>query len=273
MTDLTKTVDRACSRLIAAGIESPAVGIILGSGLGGLADAVEDPVRVPTGSVPGLPPPTVKGHEGVVVGGTLDGVPVVLLKGRAHAYEGHAPAVLGLPARILCALGIRALVLTNAAGAVNPAFRPGDLMLIRDHVNLLGFSPLEGPNVEAWGPRFPDMSHVYPGSLRLAAEVVAETLGLQLVEGVYAACRGPQYETPAEVRMLSKLGIDAVGMSTVPEAIIAAHMGVPVLGISLISNAAAGLAGTSLSHADVLEAAERSGQDLADLVTGMLTDL
>jgi purine-nucleoside phosphorylase len=156
---------------------------------------------------------------------------------------------------------------------VNPAFQAGDLMLIRDHVNLLGCSPLEGPNVDAWGPRFPDMSHVYPGSLRLAAAERAEALGLRLVEGVYAACRGPQYETPAEVRMLSKLGIDAVGMSSVPEAIVAAHMGVPVLGISLISNAAAGLSGAPLSHADVLEAAERSGQDLARLVTAMLGGL
>jgi purine-nucleoside phosphorylase len=196
-----------------------------------------------------------------------------MLKGRLHTYEGHALPVAGLPARILCALGIRVLVVTNAAGGIDPSFLPGDLMLVRDHINLLGGSPLEGVHVEEWGPRFPDMSRVYPGPLRDTARTVAESMGIALREGVYAAVRGPQYETPAEVRMLGILGADAVGMSTVPESIVAAQMGVGVLGISLIANAAAGLSPEPLKHEEVLEIAGRAGERLGGLIERLVPAL
>lgn len=263
-------VAAAAERIAALGIRPPAAALILGSGLGHVADAVEGAVRLPASAIPGYPRSTVEGHEGTFVFGSLGGTPVAVLKGRIHGYEGHAAPVTGLPARILCALRPESLILTNAAGGVNRDFRPGDLMLVSDHLNLTGRSPLEGPNLDALGPRFPDMTAVYPAALRNKAREQAVALGLELRQGVYAQLPGPQYETPAEIRMLRILGADAVGMSTVPEAIVAAHMKVPVLGISLISNLAAGMSGQPLSHAEVLAAAESAGRRLGELLVSLL---
>ena len=253
-----------------AGLPPPTIGIILGSGLGGLTDALERGVRVPTREIEGYPPSTIEGHKGEFHFGLLEGRSVAMLKGRIHVYEGHDLQTAGLPARILCGLGIRRLIITNAAGGANPEFVQGDIMLISDHLNLLCGSPLEGPNVPSWGPRFPDMTRPYPENLRKLAWKTAREHALHLHEGVYAAVRGPQYETPAEVRMLRTLGADAIGMSTVPEVIVAAHMKVPVLGISLIANPAAGLSKKPLSHRDVLAAGTRAQTSLKTLVRGVV---
>jgi purine-nucleoside phosphorylase len=229
------------------------VGLILGSGLGALADAVEDGVRVPFADVPGFAPPTVAGHSGLVVAGRLAGAPVIALQGRYHLYEGHGAAMIVRPVRALLALGVRTLIITNAAGGANPRFVPGDLMVIEDHINLLWQNPLTGA-VRAGETRFPDMSEPYDRQLQRLALDEALAAGVPMVRGVYCAVAGPSYETPAEVRMLRALGADAVGMSTVPEVIVARAAGARVLGISLISNAAAGLTGAPLSHDEVVAA-------------------
>ena len=203
----------------------PHVGVILGSGLGGLADQLDERVEIPYGEIPGWPVSTAVGHAGVLVLGTVDGVPVAVLKGRAHLYEGIGAdrAVFGV--RVLARLGVRALVVTNAAGAIDESLRPGQLVLISDHVNLLGMSPLVGPNDDALGPRFPDMSDAYDPVLRARAREAAAALGLELAEGVYGAWLGPQFETPAEIRFMRAIGCDLAGMSTAPEVIAARHLG------------------------------------------------
>jgi purine-nucleoside phosphorylase len=266
-------VQEVGARLREAGAPPPAVGVILGSGLGGLADAVEGPAVVDLASVEGWPRSSVEGHAGRLVAGTIGETPVWLAQGRVHLYEGHDLVAAGLPARLLCAQRPQALVLTNAAGGIRRGFTPGTLMLIHDHLNLQGGSPLEGPNEEAWGPRFPDQSEVYPSNLRHLAREEAARLEFTLEEGVYAAVRGPQYETPAEIRMLERLGADAVGMSTAPEAICAAHMNVPVLGISLITNLAAGIGEKKLDHEEVLAEGARAGQRLEALLRRLLPRL
>ncbi|MAG57234.1 MAG: purine-nucleoside phosphorylase [Planctomycetes bacterium] len=258
------------ARIQATGAGRPDVALILGSGLGHIADRVENAIRVPASDMPGYPPSTVEGHEGVFVMGRIEGVSVAVLSGRIHGYEGHSPPVLGIPARILCALGPKTLMLTNAAGGIVEDFRPGDLMLISDHLNLTTRSPLQGVNVDEWGPRFPDMTEVYSADLRAQARTEAATLGLGLREGVYAWVPGPQYETPAEIRMLRTLGADAVGMSTVPEATIASHMGLSVLAVSVISNQAAGMSGKRLSHDEVLAACATAGQKLGELLVRLV---
>lgn len=273
MADLVDVVQRAASLLRESGKEPPRVGLVLGSGLGHIADLVSSPTRVQTSAIEGHPRPTVQGHDGVYVAGSLGGVPCVALRGRIHGYEGHAGPWLALPVRIFGALGCRLVVLTNAAGGINRDFRPGDLMLITDHLNLTRRSPLEGPNHDAFGPRFPDQSDVYPSRFRNAMRAAAERLGTGMRSGVYACVPGPEYETPAEIRMLRILGADAVGMSTVPEATAAAHMGMPVLGISLVSNAAAGMSGSPLSHDEVLEAAGKSGEVLGRILVAALPAL
>jgi len=247
----------------------PALGLILGSGMGSLADAIVDSVRIPYGDVPGFPAAAVAGHAGVLVAGRLEGVPCVAFQGRFHLYEGHDPATVALPARVLVGLGVRALIITNAAGGVARALRGGDLMLIDDHLDLQGRSPLIGP-VRPGETRFPDMSEPYDRRLLDLARTVAEELGLPLRRGVYAALLGPSYETPAEVRMLEKLGADAVGMSTVPEVVVARAAGVPVLGLSLITNPAAGLSPAPLAHEEVLEVAAAAAGDLARLVRAIV---
>lgn len=248
---------------------SPRVALVLGSGLGGLADEIADPVRIAYREVPGFAGSSVAGHAGALVFGTLQGVPVAALQGRFHLYEGVSASQAVLPVRALAALGARALVVTNAAGGIRPGMKPGELMLISDHLNLLGVNPLVGA-VLPGEQRFPDMSGAYDPALRREAMTVAAELGLSLSEGVYAAVLGPSYETPAEIRMLARLGADAVGMSTVPETIAARARGMRVLGISCITNVAAGLGDAPLSHDEVLGVGAEVGDRLAALVRGVL---
>ena len=251
----------------------PAIGMILGSGLGDFADTLEDAVRIPYGEIPNFPTPTVPGHSGALVFGRKCGQTVVVLQGRIHYYEGLSQRELTLPIRVLAALGVKTLVLTNACGGVNTSFRPGDLMLISDHLNCSGANPLIGPNLDAFGPRFPDMSDLYTASLRAAIREKAAAAGISLQEGVYAMYSGPNYETPAEIRMFRILGADTVGMSTVPEALVAGHCGMQVVGISCITNMAAGVLPVKLSHAEVIETAalvHDKFQNLLDIVLTVL---
>ena len=235
----------------------PTVGLILGSGLGAFADTLEARVAVPFSEIPGIPPSTIVGHAGNVVYGKKGGVELLALQGRVHYYEGHDLARVAFPARVLVAAGCKTLIVTNAAGGVDATLKAGDIVILSDHLNLLGGSPLRGPNDETLGPRFPDMTEAYDKKLRALAVAAGRDVGLSLREGVYAASPGPQYETPAEVRMLRTLGADLVGMSTVPEVIAAVHMGARVLGLSCCTNLAAGVTGEKLSHAEVTETATR----------------
>ena len=247
----------------------PLVGLVLGSGLGGLADELEDRVEIPYAEIPGWPVSTAVGHTGTLVLGTLDRVPVAVMRGRAHLYEGVGAERVAFGVRVLGALGIRSLVVTNASGGINPDFEPGQLVLISDHVNLQGTSALVGPNDESLGPRFPDMSDAYDPELRARAHAAAARLGLQLGEGVYAAWLGPQFETPAEIRFMRAVGGDLAGMSTVQEVIAARHMGIRVLGISVVTNMAAGVLPEKIDHEVVLEVGARS----AGSVTALLREL
>ncbi len=247
----------------------PAVGLVLGSGLGSLGDEFEEAVRIPYEDLPHWPPVGVVGHSGNLVAGLLEGVPAVALKGRAHLYEGHSAGVATLPVRVLAALGIRALFVSNAAGAINPDFEPGDLMLISDHLNLMGQNPLTGP-VVAGDLRFPDMTDAYDTKLRNLARETALSADLPLKEGVYAGLLGPSYETPAEIRMLARMGADAVGMSTVPEVIVAGALGLPCFGVSCMTNFAAGISPEPLSHTDVMQVTERVGGQFRALVRSVI---
>jgi purine-nucleoside phosphorylase len=255
----------------------PTVGLILGSGLGSFADRLEGRVAVPFSRVTGIPRSTIVGHAGnLVFGRGGEGaatVEVLAMQGRVHAYEGHDLARVAFPARVLIACGCRTLVVTNAAGGIDPARAAGEIVCLRDHLNLMGGSPLIGPNDEAVGPRFPDLSEAYATELRELARAAAAELGFALAEGVYAGLLGPQYETPAEVRMLRALGADLVGMSTVPEAIVAAHMGARVLGLSLVTNLAAGLSPIKLSHEEVTETAARVRERFEQLLRRILVKL
>jgi len=244
---------------------TPELALVLGSGLGALMSAVDDAVRVPFGDVPGFPPPTVQGHAGQIVCGVLEGRQVLVFSGRFHLYEGHEPAVAALPVRVMHALGIRSLFVSNAAGGIRRTFQPGDLMLIRDHINLTWRNPLIGP-VEPDEARFPDMSAPYDSGLLDALREAARASGVPVVEGVYAALLGPSYETPAEVRMLERLGADAVGMSTVPEVLVARALGMRVAGVSCITNHAAGISAAPLDHADVLAVTARVQERFVALV-------
>lgn len=251
----------------------PKIGLVLGSGLGDYADTLEDAVKLPFSQIPNFPVPTIAGHQGAMVFGRKCGQEVVVLQGRIHYYEGLPQQEITLPIRVLAALGVTTLVLTNACGGVNLDFRPGDLMLISDHINFSGASPLIGPNLDSFGPRFPDMSDLYTKALRQAVKQAAEEAGIQLREGVYAMYPGPNYETPAEIRMFRTLGADAVGMSTVPEALVAGHCGMQVMGVSCITNMAAGVLPVKLSHAEVIETADRVHdlfQKLIDLILGCI---
>jgi purine-nucleoside phosphorylase len=245
--------------------------LVLGSGLGGLADEIEDPVRIPFNDIPGFPRRTqeLAGHAGQLVAGRLEGVEVVAMQGRFHLYEGWQPSDVALPVRALAALGAGTMLLTNAAGGIRPGFMPGDLMVIADHINLMFRNPLIGQTVPG-EQRFPDMSDPYDRGYRQVAEEVARELQIPVVEGVYAALLGPTYETPAEIRMLARLGADAVGMSTVPEVLVARAIGVKCLGISCITNLAAGLGNDVLSHHEVMEVGAQVRDRLAALVRGVL---
>ena len=253
---------------------SPAAGIILGSGLNGLADRLEHAVVIPYEEIPGFPVSRVPGHRARLVVGELPveggAIPVVAMQGRAHGYEGWGADDVAFGARVLCGLGVKLLLVTNTAGGVNPAFAPGDLVRIVDHLNLSGLNPLVGENDDRIGPRFPDLTDAYDPALgALLAQVAAER-SIPLRAGVYACLLGPSYETPAEIRMLRALGADVVGMSTVPEVIAARHMGVRVVGISVVTNLAAGLSRRTLSHEEVAETAGRVEASLTTLVTGFL---
>lgn len=236
---------------------TPKIGLILGSGLGVLADEINNPVKIPYQEIPDFPVSTVEGHAGQLVFGQLNGVEVVTMQGRFHFYEGYSFDKVTFPVRVMKELGVEILIVTNAAGGVNEDFSPGDLMLISDHINNMGSNPLIGPNDSRLGVRFPDMSEAYSNKLRSAAKEIAGRLNLDVKEGVYVGNTGPAYETPAEIRMLRTLGGDAVGMSTVPEVIVARHSGVEVLGISCISNMAAGILDQPLTHDEVIETTER----------------
>lgn len=242
----------------------PKVAVVLGSGLGAFADDLKDAIRIPYERIPGFPRSTAIGHAGNLVIGKAAGIPVAVMQGRVHFYEGHSLQDVIFPVRVLGRLGIRAVVLTNAAGGINLSLKQGTFVVLRDHINLQGSNPLVGPNDERFGPRFPDMTEVYAKGYREIAVKEAQRLGLQVSEGVYVALTGPSYETPAEIRCLRTLGADVVGMSTVPEAIAARHMGIEVLGISCVTNMAAGVLENPLNHEEVLETGDRvSGQFIA----------
>ena len=253
---------------------APKVGLILGSGLGDFAAELEERTVIGFTQITGFPPSTIAGHSGnLVYGRHQGGLEVLVLQGRVHGYEGHDLARVAFPARVLVACGCSTLVLTNAAGGVAATLAPGQIVILSDHLNLMGSSPLKGPNDDELGPRFPDMSEAYPENLRAMAKEVARDLGLSLKEGVYLALSGPAYETPAEIRMLRVLGADGVGMSTVPEVIAMSHMGIPVLGISCITNMAAGVIKQKLTHQEVMDTTARVQTQFTSLVLGVLKRL
>jgi len=252
-----------------SGSHATSLGLILGSGLGGLAKSIQESVRIPFGEIPGFPDATVAGHDGAMIVGQLAGRQVAALSGRFHMYEGHPAALAAFPVRVLRALGARELFVSNAAGGISPKLAVGDLMMISDHLNLMGANPLVGP-LGSDEMRFPDMTDAYDPGLRRALRTTAEKLGIPLREGVYAGLLGPSYETPAEVKMLRTLGADAVGMSTVPEVIVARALGMRVAGVSCITNAAAGVTGAALTHAEVLQTTQRVSAAFERLVTEFL---
>jgi purine-nucleoside phosphorylase len=251
----------------------PEVGVILGSGLGAVAQELTDPVRIAYTEIPHFHATSVEGHSGYILLGRMKGVPTVILQGRFHFYEGYSMQSVVLPTRVVCALGAHTLVLTNAAGGINTRYRPGDLMVIEDHINLMGDNPLKGPNLAKLGPRFPDLSEAYSKECVKALDQAAGEEGVSLHHGVYCGLLGPTYETPAEVRMLRTLGADAVGMSTVPEAIAANHLGVRVCGVSLITNLAAGLSPQKLSHEEVMENSKAGVEKLSRLLVRAIPQL
>jgi purine-nucleoside phosphorylase len=281
MTDLYERVHAAARAVREQGLGElrPQVGLILGSGLGGFADKLGalpggGPARAfEYADLPGFPRSHVAGHRGRLAAGTRAGVCCLAMQGRVHTYEGHSAATVAFPARVLIALGAKVLIVTNAAGGINAAWPPGTLMLIRDHIDLLRDHPLRGPNDDRLGPRFPDMTKAYAPELRALAREAAAGAGIHLEEGVYVAMPGPVYETPAEVRMLRTLGADATGMSTVPEVVVARHMGARVIGISCITNQAAGITGHELSHEEVTETANRVRTTFEALLDAILARL
>lgn len=274
MTDVEKVEEAVAAIRKRAGDRVPDIAIVLGSGLGDFAGQLKDAVSMPYGDLPHWPASRVIGHEGRLVIGTLGGKRVAALSGRAHFYEGHDLRTVTFATRVIGRLGVKVLILTNAAGGVNDVdLTPGMLMVMDDHINLLGSNPLVGPNDDQFGVRFPDMTEVYSKRLRALADTVARAQGLRIGHGVYVAVHGPSYETPAEIRFLRTIGADAVGMSTVPEAIVARQMGVDVLGISCITNAAAGVLPQPLNHAEVMAVAQQVKGAFAALLEGIIAGL
>ena len=276
--DLTNTADyyARCEETAAhlrARFPVPDVAIVLGSGLGEFADALMEPVVTPYGDLPHWPAAAVIGHAGKLVFGLLAGKKVAALSGRAHFYEGYDLRTVTFATRVLGLLGVKQLILTNAAGGINVAFDPGTLMIIDDHINLLGSNPLIGPNDDRFGLRFPDMTEVYSKRLRGLADAAAQAKGVRVAHGVYVAVAGPSYETPAEIRFLRRIGADAVGMSTVPEALVARHMSIEILGISCITNAAAGVLPQPLHHDEVMEVARRVRGEFSSVLEGVIERL
>jgi purine-nucleoside phosphorylase len=272
--DSKSAAEHILSTLEKRGVERfPGIGLILGSGLGEIADELDDPIFLEYGDIPGFPASTAPGHRGRLVTGSFEGKPVAVMQGRFHYYEGYSMQQVAFPVRVLKLLGVETLIVTNAAGGINRLFNSGDLMLIRDHIKLAGDSPLRGPNDEDFGPRFNDMSDAYGRELRRKAREAAEEKGIDLREGVYAYMTGPSFETPAEIEMLRVLGADAVGMSTVPEVITASHAGIDVLAISTVTNLAAGILDQPLSHEEVLETGKQVKGKLLKLLNAVLEKL
>ncbi len=248
----------------------PRVAVVLGSGLGDFANELSGAAVIPYREIPNFPASTAIGHAGNLVVGNLENVPLAVMQGRAHYYEGNSFAQAAFPIRVLHRFGVKSVVLTNAAGGINPAYGRGALVLVRDHINLMGGSPLIGPNDERFGPRFPDMTYAYDREYRALALEAAKALNISLFEGVYAAMHGPSYETPAEIQMLARMGADLVGMSTVPEVLVARHMDVRVLAISCVTNMAAGLSGEIIHHEEVLETGRRVKGTLLSILRAVL---
>ncbi|MDK2822581.1 MAG: purine-nucleoside phosphorylase [Clostridia bacterium] len=251
----------------------PKIGLILGSGLGVLAEEITDPLFLPYKDIPNFPESTVEGHAGQLVIGKLADVPVLTMQGRFHYYEGYNLQKITFPIRVMQGLGIKFLIVTNAAGGINLSFSEGTIMLINDHINLMGTNPLIGKNLAEFGPRFPDMTEAYSSKLISLAKNVAKKLNIEIREGIYAAVTGPSYETPAEIKYLRTIGADAVGMSTVPEVIVANHGSMSVLGISCITNMAAGVTGKKLTHDEVMETAEKVRENLRSLLLGIIKEI
>jgi purine-nucleoside phosphorylase len=265
----------AVAAIRASTTRKPEVALILGSGLGNLAHELKESIAIPYADIPHFARSTVVGHAGRLLIGTLEGVSTVIMQGRFHLYEGYTPQVLTLPVRVMSLLGARTLIVSNAAGGVNPAYRPGDLMLIRDHIflpGMAGLNPLIGANDERFGERFPPLAGAYdPGLRALARSLAAQWPEIRLHEGVYTMVAGPNYETNAELKFLRTIGADAVGMSTVPEVVVARHMGMRVLGVSLITNSATGEATTEVNHEDVLNVTSAAGPGFSTLVRGVVS--
>ncbi len=270
MKDMLKKLDETVEFLKSKIDFAPEIAIILGSGLGKLADFTKDAKVIPYEDIPNFPETTVAGHEGKLIFGTINNRKVVAMKGRFHYYEGNEMGAVVYPIRVFKRLGIENLIVTNAAGGVNTSFKPGDLMLITDHISLFCENPLRGENIDDLGPRFPDMTVAYDRNLRTLALESAGRLGVDLKSGVYSYCKGPSYESPAEIKALRNLGADAVGMSTVPETITARHMGMRVLGISCITNMAAGILDQPLNHAEVMETGKRVEKMFSALVSDII---
>lgn len=252
---------------------TPQIGLILGSGLGVLADQIEDKTIINYDSIPNFPKSTVEGHEGRFVLGTLNGKKVIAMQGRIHFYEGYSMQQITFPVRIMKLLGVSKLIVTNAAGGINTEFNPGDLMLIKDHINFMSFNPLIGHNFDQFGPRFPDMSNAYSSELIELAYNCAKENSIDIKKGIYIAFTGPSYETPSEIKAARILGADAVGMSTVPEVVVARHCGIDVLGISCISNMAAGILDKPLNHAEVMETAAKVQKQFLILVKSIIQNM
>jgi purine-nucleoside phosphorylase len=257
MTDQFANTDFAAQLILSHTSLRPRIGLVLGSGLGSFADSLNPAIPIPYAEIPGFPRSTAIGHAGRMVVGEAGGVAVAIMQGRVHLYEGYSAQEIAFPIRVFARMGVRALIVTNAAGGIDRNYSQGALVLIRDHINLQGTNPLAGPNEDRFGVRFPDMTEAYDRAYRKAAQAVANKLGLKLHEGVYAGLLGPSYETPAEIEYLRRIGADLVGMSTVAEVIAARHLGLKVLAISCVTNMAAGILDQPLSHAEVIETGER----------------
>jgi purine-nucleoside phosphorylase len=266
-------IDKAVKKIQKNVDIEPEIGLILGSGLGVMGEDIENPTKFKYEDLPNFPVSTVEGHAGQLIVGELEGKKVVAMQGRFHYYEGYSMQVITVPVRVMQLLGIEKMLVTNAAGGVNRNFNPGDFMIISDHINLTGDNPLRGENIDEFGPRFPDMSEAYNKNLIKMAEGVATKNNLLVRKGVYAGMAGPSFETPAEIRYLSGCGVDAVGMSTVPEVIVANHMGLEVLGISCITNMAAGILAQPLNHEEVIEITEEVRPEFVKLVRGIIQEL
>ena len=270
MNDQFTLAENAARLILQRASIRPSIGLVLGSGLGGFADSLTDASIIPYSEIPSFPQSTAIGHAGRLVIGNAASVPVVAMQGRVHQYEGYTAPQVVFPIRVFRRMGIKALILTNAAGGINPGYSQGALVLIRDHINLQGTNPLVGPNDDRFGVRFPDMTHTYSRAYREIAREEAAKMGIMLHEGIYAALLGPSYETPAEIEYLRRIGADLVGMSTVAEVIAARHMGLNVLAISCVTNMAAGILDQPLSHAEVMETGERVRETFEKLLKAVL---